>query len=61
MNGYAVGAGKVEKTDERQIEALAWAAAPPVRKTAFACLDQLGAEQRTLNWLLVGKCCCCWG
>ena len=53
--GYAVGAGKGQFPDVPEFEGLGWAViVGQDKKVAFAALDQLGAQQRTLTGLLVG-------
>jgi methyl-accepting chemotaxis protein len=53
--GYAVGAGKGQFPDVPEFEGLGWAVIVGQDKNvAFAALDQLGAQQRTLTGLLVG-------
>ena len=53
--GYAVGAGKGQFRDLPDFEGLGWATIVGQDKTvAFAALDQLGAQRRTLTGLLLG-------
>ena len=53
--GYAVSAGKGQFPDVPEFEGLGWAViVGQDKKVAFAALDQLGAQQRTLTGLLVG-------
>jgi methyl-accepting chemotaxis protein len=53
--GWAVGAGKNQFRDLPEFEGLGWAViVGQDKKVAFAALDQLGTQQRTLTGLLVG-------
>jgi methyl-accepting chemotaxis protein len=53
--GYAVGAGKGHFRDLPDFEGFGWAAIVGQDKAvAFAALDQLGAQRRTLTGLLLG-------
>jgi methyl-accepting chemotaxis protein len=53
--GYAVGAGKGQFRDLPDFDGLGWATIVGQDKTvAFAALEQLGAQRRTLTGLLLG-------